>query len=155
MNNHELIKFKYLAILFLFFSCDLKGKESANSLIKSELEKKAQFYYKNKDYLVAKKYFDTLLLKEPTNGEYYYKRAYSNYMLLNYDNEAISDFMNSIKYNYKNQKGAYLTIGTIYRIHGKLDSALSFYNKALIIDSSYEKAKSEKKEVLKIIEKLK
>lgn len=142
-------------LIILFFSCDTQEKKDHPALNENDLITKANSYYHNDEYLLAKYFFDTLLLINPLNGEYYYKRAYCKYMLQNDNYGAISDNLNSIKYNYKNKKGAYLGIGTIYRIEGKYDSALYFYNKSLEIDSGYQKAKAEKVEILRIIKEQK
>lgn len=72
-------------------------------------------------------------------------------MMLLDDKGAINDFYNAIKYNYDKKRGAFLNIGTLYRSYGQYDSAVYFYDKALEIDSPYEKAKEEKNEVLKIM----
>lgn len=141
--------------MILFFSCGTQGRKGNPALIENDLIKKANSYYQNDEFLLAKYFFDTLLLINPLNGEYYYKRAYCKYMLQNDNDGAISDNLNSIKCNYKNKKGAYLGIGTIYRIEGKYDSALYFYNKSLEIDSGYKKAKEEKAEILRIIKEQK
>lgn len=144
---------EYIFILSLFLlSC--KGKQEKTSLSNNEtdlLQTANNFYYKEK-YELAKRCFDTLVVRDSVNGEYYYKRGYSKYMLLTDDRGAILDFLSSIKYNYKNKKGAYLTIGTLYRILSKYDSSIYFYNKSLAEDPNYEKAKKEKMEVLKLIE---
>ena len=49
------------------------------------------------------------------------------------------------------KKAAFLNIGTLYRGRGQYDSAIHFYDKAIETDSTYQKAKEEKEEVLKLM----
>jgi tetratricopeptide (TPR) repeat protein len=142
----------YYLILLLLFSCRATNKENSPSFKGNELEKRANLFYKYDKFREAEKCFDTLLALNQFNGEIYYKRAYCKYLQQSDNTGAISDFLNAIKYNYKNKKGAFLGIGTIYRILGKYDSALFFYDKSLEIDPNYKKAQRGKKEVIEIIE---
>ena len=139
----------YFILILPFFSCQNLKKEKRSSLKEINLMQKADSNYQVENYSIAKKYFDTLLSINETSGEYYYKRAYCRYRLL--DSEAKSDFFRAIEYNYKNKKGAFLGIGTIYRIEGKYDSAIYYYDKSLEIDPNYQKAKMIKEELLRII----
>src|SRR5580765_4220853 len=128
-----------LTIISFILSC--KNQQREADLNEAKIYERTIKFYQQKNYPKAKDCFDTLISINPSNGEYYFKRGYSKSMILNDDNGAIVDFLNSIKYNYINKKSAYLNIGAIYKTNMKFDSAIFFYNKSLEIDSSFEKAK--------------
>lgn len=142
-------------IIVLLFSCnDTSTNDSERRNSEIYFAEKANISYRLDKFKEAKLYYDSLLILNPFNSEYYYRRGYSKFMLL-YDNKgATEDFFSAIKYDYINKKSAYLNIGTLYRIGEKYDSAIFFYNKALEIDSNYKKAKKEKNEVIQIITNL-
>ena len=137
----------YFFLILSTFSCQNQENGGRPNLNEINLVQKAENYYQSGNYSIAKNYFDTLLTINRTCGEYYYKRAYCKYRLL--DSEAKSDFFKAIEYNYKNKKGAFLGIGTIYRIEGKYDSAIYYCDKSLEIDPNYQKAKIIKEEILR------
>lgn len=141
-----------VSVIFLFYSCgDKQSRDVINSDTESTLLIRANDFYNKDNYVQSKKCFDTLVSINNKNGEYYFKRGFSNYMIDAY-NEAIIDFMVAIDLNYERKHSAYLNIGTINRLKGKYDSAIYYYNRALAIVPSYEKAKREKEEVMRIIE---
>ena len=115
------------------------------------LDKRAESFYRADQYLKAKLCYDTLLLVDSLNSEYYFKRGYCNSLLLTNDKEAISDYIKSILYGYKNKKASYLSLGIIYRSNKSYDTAMFFYQKALEVDPNYVKAKNEISEVLEIL----
>jgi tetratricopeptide (TPR) repeat protein len=136
-------------ILFVFICC--KNNPNGGSLSHSQMHERAMELYKQEKYETAKYYFDKLILADSTNGEYYFKRGYSKSILLYDLRSAMEDYQKAIDFNYVNKKSAFLNLGTLYRLMGKLDSAIYCFDKSLEIDSSNEKVRLEKDEVLKIL----
>ncbi len=132
----------------LLFCCLTRNKKAIPN--EAEISQRALHFYDHDDFEKSLKCFDSLLFISPLNGEYYFKRGYTKMMLLD-DKGAINDFFTAIKYNYDEKEVAFLNIGTLYRSYGVYDSTIYFYDKALEVDSTYQKAKEEKNEVLKII----
>ena len=134
-----------------FFSCKSKNLQAEVNLDEAKIYERAISLYQQKEYPEAGVCLDTLLSINPLNGEYYFKRGYTKFMIMNDDDGAISDFLNAIKFDYYNKKSVYLNIGTIHYRNMQLDSALYFYNKSLEFDSSFEKAKNARNEVLELL----
>jgi tetratricopeptide (TPR) repeat protein len=141
-----------LFLLISFFSCNNSSKRS--NVSEAEIFQRASLFYKNNDYENSLMCFDSLVLLNPTKGEYYYKRGYLKAMISD-DKDAMNDYWLAIKFNYNNKSWAFLNIGTLYRAYGLYDSAIYFYDKAIEIDSTYKKAKEEKEEVLKLMKDMK
>ena len=118
----------YLFSLSFLFSCNTDKKKEV--LNESQIYERAIKWYQQKQYVEAKSCLDTLILLNPVNGEYFFKRGYAKTMLLNMDRSAMEDYLKAIEYNYRNKKSAYLNIGKIYRGYGYYDSAINLYNQA-------------------------
>lgn len=131
----------YWMLLFLIL-CSCHNNERMEEIKKSEvvtqnsdvakaLKSKADLLYKNDHYQEAIKYFDTLITIDSTKGEYYFKRAYSNGMLLQRQ-EAIKDYEKSIRYKYR-MPDAYFNSGLNCSYEN--DSlALYYFEKSLTIN---------------------
>jgi tetratricopeptide (TPR) repeat protein len=97
----------------------------------------ANKFYDTDNYLQAVKSFSYLLSKDSTNGEYYYKRAYSYTKLLNRQ-EAIQDFQQAIRLHFKSASACF-NIG----INSSFDNdslALYYFEKCVELDPSYPQA---------------
>jgi tetratricopeptide (TPR) repeat protein len=86
-NNTERDKFKD--------SADERSSGKMGSLIK-----RANSYYYQDDFANSVKYFDSIIKLDSSNGEYYYKRAFS-YTKLIAREDAIKDFKKAILFQYK------------------------------------------------------
>ena len=137
-----------IILLICLLSCKNDRKKAHFS--ESEILQRALYSYNNEDYEKSLNGFDSLIAINPLKGEYYFKRGYSKSMLLD-DEGAMNDYLLSIKYVFDKKKPAFLNIGTLYRGRGQYDSAIHFYDKAIETDSTYQKAKEEKEEVLKLM----
>jgi len=136
-----------LSIPFIINSCKDVHKNKNEQIHDSVKIKIADNYYQIDSFLKAKLYYDTLLLSDSLNAEFYFRRAFCESFMLD-TKGAIFNYRKAIGHNYKNLKSAYLNLGINYRVLNKLDSAIYFYNKCLYIDPQNNKAKIEKKEVL-------
>ena len=141
-------------LMVSFISCNQLKKERNLKLNEEAIDIRANQYYWQNEYLLAKEAYDTLIFINSTKADYYFRRAYCKTMLLNDDKSAITDYYQAINYGYKNIKAAYVNIGTIYRSHHMYDSALFYYDKALDLDTNYDKAKIEKNEVLNLLKNI-
>jgi tetratricopeptide (TPR) repeat protein len=161
---------KILIISWIFFTllftslCGCNGnprKDSASSK-EQRLAQEANAYYKSKKYLQAKLRYDQLLELNPNNAEYYFRRGYARSLVpdtLRLDNlnpdqgweDAISDYLNSIRYGYKNKQSVYHNIAVLYKLEEKYDTAIFYYNKALSIDSTFMPSKVQRAEVMELM----
>lgn len=124
-------KIIYLVVFFtlILVGCSSKEKKSGIDLIKS----KAYFYYKKRNYDSSSIYFTYLIQLDSLNGEYYFKRGYSNSILLK-DNESLNDYLKAAKLNYQPAK-AFYNIGINYSYNN--DSlALKYFEMCYEIDTS-------------------
>lgn len=121
---------KYLIILGFLIACGTKSKQYVPS--KEKLLAKANFFYEKEDYFKAKLYFDTLININPFDGEFYFKRGYSESLLLESES-AIKDYKMAIAYNYR-PKSANLNIGVIYFNDSLFSKAVPFFEKCLELE---------------------
>lgn len=123
-----------LILFFLFGSCTNNHgteKENDNKELRiKELEEEADaYYYQTKNYAKAAILYDKLIQEDSSNGEYYYKRAYS---LAQQDKPkaAVKNYLKSAKLNYR-VFDSYHSLGVIYRLVLLNDSlAIYYYEKA-------------------------
>ena len=120
----------FLVLTFTLVNCSSNEKKSGFDLLKS----KADSYYKLGNYDSSKLYFTYLIQIDSLNGEYYFKRGYSNSMLLK-QSESINDYLKAVELKYKPAK-AFYNIGVNYELRN--DSlALIYYKKCYEVDPSY------------------
>ena len=67
---------KYPVFIFIFLFCECRSNSSNHDDIKGGLEGQANKAYDLKDYEKAARLFDSLIIKNPTKGEFYFKSAY-------------------------------------------------------------------------------
>ena len=119
-------RFFYISISILLFSCNGFFKSETNNQDEKSvkinllvdplsLKQKANEFYTKDNYSDALKCFDQLLLKDSTNGEYYFKRAFCKTLISSYDSTAIQDYLKSIALNYEQKQKAYLNIAVGHR----------------------------------------
>ena len=129
MRKKVILLSAFLALILLK-SCSTSEKKPTPNLIKL----KADSYYDLGNYDSSRLYFTYLIRMDSLNGEYYFKRAYSNSMLLN-QSGSINDYLKAAKLKYKQAK-AFYNIGINYQLRN--DSlALIYYKKCYEIDPSY------------------
>lgn len=138
-----------IIICALIFSCKDNGVKSSSSknIDTVDLLKRANYFYAQEEYLQAKQCYDTLISKDSSQGEYFFKRGYSKSMLLYDVYGAIADYQKAIEVNYNKKQKAYLNIGVLLRSQGKYDSAIIFINQCLKLDPNNPKALREKEEI--------
>ena len=156
------MKRNLLFLLVIFFSCynvvnqqKLYRISASDSIEHQRLAIKANYLYMNDRFLEAVHSYDTLISIDSSKAGYYFKRGYSKAMLLDSFDGAIVDYLKSIEKNYSGKATSYLNIGVLYNLQKKYDSALYFYDECLKINPNEEKAKQQRSEVLKIINKRK
>ncbi|HVU96989.1 MAG TPA: hypothetical protein VHE34_17285 [Puia sp.] len=142
------MKFKnYFLGLAICISCctspsekrnDKKANDSEDTNV-SMISTMANTFYEHDDYSNAIKYFDKLIDRDSTNGQYYFRRGYS-YARLIKKKDAIEDYKRAIKYHFKVASANY-NIGLNYSYDN--DSlALYFFKKCIEADSSFVDAYS-------------
>jgi tetratricopeptide (TPR) repeat protein len=154
-----ILKNCFLSVLIFLFSCNNrsvntrdinKGKQDSNI----DFDRMADKFYKEKKYFEAKQFYDTLILNGSSKGEYYARRGYCNARLGDLD-AAKNDYLKTLNFTYDDKKTLYVNLGMIYRFNHKYDSAIYFYDECLKLDSTFLKAKNEKKEVNSILQIIK
>jgi tetratricopeptide (TPR) repeat protein len=121
--------FKLLSpVLLFFFSCSNIENTTGQSRESDKLKSDANVAYKEKDYRRALLLYDQLLQSDSSNGEYYFRRAYSYSSLFNVA-EAVRDYKKAIERGH-NVAEAYKNIGINYcRVNDSL--AVVYFNMAL------------------------
>ena len=115
---------------------------------------KADQEYKSKKFDKALNLFDSLLLMDSTQANYYFKRAYCKSMMFD-DTGAIKDYKKSLYYNYNKKGSVYLNLGSLYYLaFHKFDSAIYFYNECLKLDPNNQKAILGKEDAIKSMDEL-
>ncbi len=148
-----------ILIVLAYYSCS--SCQHSNQ-IKNSLEYRANLNYDAQDYEKAIPLFDSLILLDPTKGEFSFKRGFSrmqmdnsipfdtamrlsNKELLHLKEQkympTIKDFLAAIKFGFR-KKVAYLNLGVIYTFVDD-NVALDYFTKSLKEDSNYDKAKYE------------
>ncbi len=160
--------FLYLFLLISIASCNnsqdkeiFKNISVEDSVNKSDeiLVMTANMYFDEKMYKLAIPYYDSLIIRYPQKGSFYYKRGYCK-SEVNYDDpSAISDYLKSIELNYSQKQLALYNIGVAYHFGGifrssidderivKFDSAIYYYNECLKINPNNASAIKGKEEV--------
>lgn len=153
---------RYLIIIFiLLLHCSCSNSQTLKQIHES-LEYRSSLAYDANEYEKAISLFDSLIIKDSTNGDFYFKRGrchmlqdnsipfdvtikMSNKELLQLteakNKPAINDFLTAIKLGFK-RKVAYLDLGVIYTFLND-NIALEYFTKSLNEDSNYERAKHE------------
>jgi tetratricopeptide (TPR) repeat protein len=142
-----------ILISLLFISCEnidskhavnienkLSTKFDSSNILSDNLKQIADSLYDKGSYKDAKIYLDKLISKDTLNGEYYFKRGYTNSMLLK-RKEAITDFQKSIDLNFR-IVDSYFNAG----INSSYDNdslALTYFKKCLKISPNHHKARLE------------
>ena len=111
-------------------------------------------YYNDKQYLDAKKLYDTLIVIDSNKDKYYFRRGVCKTHIQDYIG-AKNDYLKTINMKSENEKRAYLNMGTLYRFFGMYDSAMYYYNQSIKLDSNYAKAKEERDELNNLLKELK
>jgi len=101
------------------------------------LQDTANGFYNRDEHVKSMEYFSKLIAHDSTNGEYYFKRAYSYAMLIIKQN-AIADYKKSIKYNFK-AASSYFNMGLDYSY---VDDTLALrsFQKCVEIDPAFSDA---------------
>ncbi|MEQ1555068.1 MAG: tetratricopeptide repeat protein [Ferruginibacter sp.] len=119
----------------------------------------ANMYFDEKMYKLAIPYYDSLIIRYPQKGSFYYKRGYCKSEVKHDDPSAISDYFRSIELNYSQKQLAFYNIGSAYHFSGlfrstteeekivKFDSAIYYYNECLKINPNNNYAIKGKEEV--------
>lgn len=135
-----------VVIGFIVLSCNQSIKRKTSE---KELLSKANVYYEIDDYVNAEIYFDSLILINPFNGEYYFKRGYSASILLD-TTSAFSNYKMAINYGYR-KESAYLNIGVIYFNKNLFGKSIPFFNKCLELNPNNVKANNFRERALQKI----
>jgi tetratricopeptide (TPR) repeat protein len=125
----------YILILsiFIFIGCSGKPSEVNHEIgSKDSLNKKATFFYKNKDYSNALNFYDKLISIDSTNGEFYYKRGNCKAYLFDY-NGSTNDYLKAIELKYK-IGDTYFNIACNYASIKEDSLALKYFTKAYEIN---------------------
>ena len=166
------IKLLYTLLYLTLVSCNVPSSQADINVRtrgidtlteKQKLTDRAKSLYDSEKYSQAKLCYDTLILLDSTEGEYYFRRGYcksiSDIDILG----AIKDYSKSIEHNYNKKQKAYLNIGVLHRSNAvfrsstnsarivEYNKALHFFNECLRIEPENEKALREKKEVEEIL----
>lgn len=146
-----------ITVVSIYCSCkeNRKSKEEINQSkmvldptkkVTSDLKATADSLYFANKYREAVSLYDELIKRDSLQGEYYYRRAFSNSNLLK-KNMAIKDYLKAIDLNYK-VDAAYFNAG----INCSFDNdslALLFFQKCLEANPNYPDAEIEIKECRK------
>ena len=160
--------FLYLFLLFSIVSCNNSQDEEIfkNISVEDSVNKSdeisvmtANMYFDEEMYKLAIPYYDSLIIRYPQKGSFYYKRACSKREVDHNDPSIISDFFKSIELNYSKKEFAFYGIGVTHHFNGlfrsstekqmiaEFDSALYYYNECLKIDPKLKEAIKSKEEV--------
>jgi tetratricopeptide (TPR) repeat protein len=138
------INFKLITLLVIVTFCSCQFYNEKKEKFRAELIKANAFYEKG-DYKSALSFYNSLIKKDSLNGEIYYKRGYCKSQLFN-PKTSENDYKKAIRFNYR-VKDAYFSLGVNETFYN--DSlALKYFNIVLAMDSTYEKAKTLKKEAI-------
>ena len=160
--------FLYLFLLFSIVSCNNSQDEEIfkkipveDSVNKSDeiSVMTANMYFDEEMYKLAIPYYDSLIIRYPQKGSFYFKRAYCKSKVDHEDPSAISDYFKSIELNYSQKQHAFYNIGNEYHFSGlfrssteeemivEFDSAIYYYNECLKINPNNTYAIKGKEEV--------
>ena len=157
----------YLFFLFTIASCNNSRQEENFEKIPAEdsvnkpdeiLVMTANMFFNDKTYNMAIPYYDSLILKYPQKGSFFYKRGVCKSKVHDAPS-AISDYFKSIELNYSKKEFAFYGIGVVHHFKGlfdspteeqviaAFDSAIYYYNECLKIDPKLKEAIKAKNEV--------
>jgi tetratricopeptide (TPR) repeat protein len=160
--------FLYLFLLFSFASCNNSQDEEIfkNISVEDSVNKSdeisvmtANMYFDEEMYKLAIPYYDSLIIRYPQKGSFYFKRAYSKRQVDYNDPSVISDYETSIELNYSQKDLAFFYIGQAHHFNGlfrcsneeeivvEFDSAIYYYNECLKINPNNNYAIKEKNKV--------
>jgi len=160
--------FLYLFLLFSIASCNNSQDDEIfkNISVEDSVNKSdeisvmtANMYFDEEMYKLAIPYYDSLIIRYPQKGSFYFKRAYSKRQVDYKDPSVISDYIKSIELNYSKKELAFYGIGSAHHFNGlfnssteeqiiiEFDSALYYYNECLKIDPKLKIAIKSKEEV--------
>lgn len=138
-----------LSLLILLISNSCLFSSAKKERFEEDLSK-ANVLYEKGEYKSALIIFDSLIEKDSLNGEINYKRGYCKAQTSD-TKTSKKDFKNAIRFNYK-VKDAYLNLGVLECFYN--DSlAIKYFDIALNMDSTDEKAKTYREEAIKRLNK--
>jgi tetratricopeptide (TPR) repeat protein len=91
----------------------------------------ADSLYQNESYFEATQAYTNLIKLDSTNGEYYYRRAYS-LCQVERDRESLKDFQKAIDLNYDKFK-CFHSIGLVHMLLNNDSMAIQYFEKCLLI----------------------
>ena len=151
----------YLIIIFLLLqlpACNnakppLRDLETKRiSLTKEEvkmLEKRAGDLFNEKEYDEGYLCYDTLVLSDPQNAFYYFRRGFCQSRYPTDLVQVISDYKMALTYGYENVSAIYFNLASIYQYKENFDSSLQYYNKYLILKPNDSIALNERNVIIR------
>lgn len=129
----------------------IKNLYTKKIINKVKLAEIAENSYETDQYLEGKLLYDSLIALDSPKSGYYFKRAYCESNISSISQDAINDYLTSIKMNYSRKDLAYVSIGMIYCFQTKYDSAVYCFNECLKIDPLNEYAIKGKQAAINIL----
>ena len=127
-------------MLILVISCNNSAHNTSVSSAEniSTLKSEAIRLYDKNEHALAIKYFDTLITMDSLNGEYYFRRGYSEAQLSKYA-ESSNDYLKAAALGY-HKASAYFNLGLNYSLVDD-EIAIRYLKKCLIEEPGHPKAK--------------
>ncbi len=117
-----------LGLYYLYFLQQAKDPQKARALAFSAIQA-----------------FTQSILAHPTYAEAYYGRGYVFFLSRKYD-RALEDFTRAYELNPKNPKATFM-LASLYEYKGDIPKAISFYEKTLMLDSTFTEAQKALREL--------
>jgi tetratricopeptide (TPR) repeat protein len=129
-------------VTFVFISCRTDSEKN----LKQSLERKSWQATESGDFIKSINYYNRLIAMDSANGAYYFGRGYS-YLKLAKIEDALEDFFESVKLNYRRSSSFY-NIGLL-NSHVNDSVALTYFRKAVQLEPDNLKFKEDYDECLR------